>query len=172
MTIWKGALPVFRISRCRPSLLKVMPTVRHTRTPVSTPRSSPADMSTGSSRAAWGITCRRKHLKSSPQPSSPSPSKADRHLHPLKEHTMSTLEGESDGLPAGKLLYTAKVHTTGGRERGVARSCDGNLDIRLSTPGAGGSGRSEEHTSELQSLMRISYAVFCLKKKTTKSTKH
>src|SRR3546814_2618424 len=37
-------------------------------------------------------------------------------------------------------------------------------------PGFGGSGcrpprRSEEHTSELQSLMRISYAVFCLKKK-------
>src|SRR3546814_2949931 len=30
-------------------------------------------------------------------------------------------------------------------------------------------GRSEEHTSELQSLMRISYAVFCLKKKTTQS---
>src|SRR3546814_3328992 len=29
-------------------------------------------------------------------------------------------------------------------------------------------GRSEEHTSELQSLMRISYAVFCLKKKTDK----
>src|SRR3546814_8471407 len=29
----------------------------------------------------------------------------------------------------------------------------------------GESGRSEEHTSELQSLMRISYAVFCLKKK-------
>src|SRR3546814_15238890 len=29
-----------------------------------------------------------------------------------------------------------------------------------------GSARSEEHTSELQSLMRISYAVFCLKKKT------
>src|SRR3546814_6839785 len=37
-------------------------------------------------------------------------------------------------------------------------------------------GRSEEHTSELQSLMRISYAVFCLKKKkqqkTTKDNKH
>src|SRR3546814_7152623 len=31
-------------------------------------------------------------------------------------------------------------------------------------------GRSEEHTSELQSLMRISYAVFCLKKK--KKTRH
>src|SRR3546814_7176360 len=31
--------------------------------------------------------------------------------------------------------------------------------------GAEGMGRSEEHTSELQSLMRISYAVFCLKNK-------
>src|SRR3546814_4671855 len=31
--------------------------------------------------------------------------------------------------------------------------------------------RSEEHTSELQSLMRISYAVFCLKKKNTQTTK-
>src|SRR3546814_9549355 len=31
-----------------------------------------------------------------------------------------------------------------------------------------GASRSEEHTSELQSLMRISYAVFCLKKKTQK----
>src|SRR3546814_7033324 len=32
--------------------------------------------------------------------------------------------------------------------------------------------RSEEHTSELQSLMRISYAVFCLKKKTTTQNKN
>src|SRR3546814_2019035 len=32
------------------------------------------------------------------------------------------------------------------------------------------SNRSEEHTSELQSLMRISYAVFCLKKKKTTNT--
>src|SRR3546814_3469856 len=32
--------------------------------------------------------------------------------------------------------------------------------------------RSEEHTSELQSLMRISYAVFCLKKKTLSNTTH
>src|SRR3546814_4293322 len=35
---------------------------------------------------------------------------------------------------------------------------------RLGQPGDGG-GRSEEHTSELQSLMRLSYAVFCLKNK-------
>src|SRR3546814_6698982 len=32
--------------------------------------------------------------------------------------------------------------------------------------------RSEEHTSELQSLMRIPYAVFCLQKKNTQATKH
>src|SRR3546814_3927192 len=36
-----------------------------------------------------------------------------------------------------------------------------------SDPLMGDRGRSEEHTSELQSLMRISYAVFCLKKKNT-----
>src|SRR3546814_5527791 len=35
---------------------------------------------------------------------------------------------------------------------------------------SGNARRSEEHTSELQSLMRISYAVFCLKKKKTKLT--
>src|SRR3546814_8231999 len=34
----------------------------------------------------------------------------------------------------------------------------------------GSASRSEEHTSELQSLMRISYAVFCLKKKTSNHT--
>src|SRR3546814_6857126 len=33
-------------------------------------------------------------------------------------------------------------------------------------------GRSEEHTSELQSLMRSSYAVFCLKKKKNKTNRH
>src|SRR3546814_1246931 len=38
------------------------------------------------------------------------------------------------------------------------------------TPDAEQQARSEEHTSELQSLMRISYAVFCLKKKTKPHT--
>src|SRR3546814_3589660 len=38
-------------------------------------------------------------------------------------------------------------------------------DEDAAPPTAGGVARSEEHTSELQSLMRISYAVFCLKKK-------
>src|SRR3546814_4170317 len=39
-------------------------------------------------------------------------------------------------------------------------------DVRAGAVASSGH-RSEEHTSELQSLMRISYAVFCLKKKTT-----
>src|SRR3546814_5815460 len=39
--------------------------------------------------------------------------------------------------------------------------------VAAAREGFGGRERSEEHTSELQSLMRISYAVFCLKKKTT-----
>src|SRR3546814_6216108 len=43
-----------------------------------------------------------------------------------------------------------------------------NLRLRDSGWLEGYEQRSEEHTSELQSLMRISYAVFCLKKKTTK----
>src|SRR3546814_1656209 len=42
-------------------------------------------------------------------------------------------------------------------------------DMDLAAP-ANRAGRSEEHTSELQSLMRISYAVFCLKKKNTTHT--
>jgi Ohr subfamily peroxiredoxin len=42
-----------------------------------------------------------------------------------------------------KILFTAKVHTTGGRE-GAARSSDGRLDIRLSSPGGAGSGTNPE----------------------------
>src|SRR3546814_4237157 len=47
----------------------------------------------------------------------------------------------------------------------------GALDPSPQRPAVKGKGavRSEEHTSELQSLMRISYAVFCLNKKKTKT---
>src|SRR3546814_7265211 len=51
------------------------------------------------------------------------------------------------------------------RRRGAAKA--GNRASR-STSAARKTRRSEEHTSELQSLMRISYAVFCLKKKNKK----
>ncbi len=43
-----------------------------------------------------------------------------------------------------KLLYTAKVHTTGGREGGSSRSSDGHLDIQISPPGSHGAGTNPE----------------------------
>src|SRR3546814_5316293 len=58
------------------------------------------------------------------------------------------------------------------RERAVCRGTEGRLEFHALDHEQGlvlahllPLGRSEEHTSELQSLMRISYAVFCLKKK-------
>src|SRR3546814_8662984 len=64
-----------------------------------------------------------------------------------------------------------------GRTHGPDRAVDLQLRrtvLRGLPDGNGDSLRSEEHTSELQSLMRISYAVFCLKKKNenTTITKH
>src|SRR3546814_2848618 len=44
------------------------------------------------------------------------------------------------------------------------------LDFREKAPGAATPTRSEEHTSELQSLMRLSYAVLCLKNKNQTTT--
>src|SRR3546814_7141831 len=54
------------------------------------------------------------------------------------------------------------------------RRCGGRAPAahprRRTVPSAARAARSEEHTSELQSLMRISYAVFCLKKKKKNNT--
>src|SRR3546814_5790769 len=50
----------------------------------------------------------------------------------------------------------------------LVRAHAGDQGLRRVDPG----GRSEEHTSELQSLMRISYAVFCLKKKKRYNDEH
>src|SRR3546814_3337637 len=79
------------------------------------------------------------------------------------------------GQPQEKLLSARLFH---GRHLAlrVGLGCDAR---RLAAAPAGKIGqcaerrlrrRSEEHTSELQSLMRISYAVFCLKKKKTNHT--
>src|SRR3546814_4973530 len=55
------------------------------------------------------------------------------------------------------------------RKRNASRwancGCADQSGLAMRMSRAVNSGRSEEHTSELQSLMRISYAVFCLKKK-------
>jgi Ohr subfamily peroxiredoxin len=57
---------------------------------------------------------------------------------------MTQLEKELTMTQLGKVLYTAKTHTTGGREHGASRSSDGHLDIKLSTPGTAGSGTNPE----------------------------
>ncbi len=43
-----------------------------------------------------------------------------------------------------KVLYTAKAHTTGGREGGSSRTSDGALDVKLSVPGSHGTGTNPE----------------------------
>src|SRR5260221_7419895 len=43
-----------------------------------------------------------------------------------------------------KLLYTAKAHTTGGREGGASRTSDGRLDVKFSLPGTPGNGTNPE----------------------------
>src|SRR3546814_7033414 len=89
-------------------------------------------------------------------------------------------------VPQGRTLgggssVNAMIYIRGQREDydgWAASGCDGwgyddvlpvfrraENNQRLAGPYHGNDGRSEEHTSELQSLMRISYAVFCLKKK-------
>src|SRR3546814_2106925 len=66
-------------------------------------------------------------------------------------------------LPVGEPTHEMKDRFTRVLKGNIA------LDTALFPRGTNG-GRSEEHTSELQSLMRISYAVFCLKKKTHTQT--
>jgi lipoyl-dependent peroxiredoxin len=46
--------------------------------------------------------------------------------------------------PIEKVLYTAKAHTTGGRDGGASRTSDGRLDVKLSVPGTPGSGTNPE----------------------------
>jgi lipoyl-dependent peroxiredoxin len=43
-----------------------------------------------------------------------------------------------------KVLYTAKAHTTGGREGGASRTSDGRLDVKLTVPGTKGDGTNPE----------------------------
>src|SRR3546814_8763250 len=66
--------------------------------------------------------------------------------------------------PAGRKVFMLQYRTNAGERRKPALGQYGELTVDQARTMA--QERSEEHTSELQSLMRISYAVFCLKKKT------
>src|SRR3546814_9808214 len=61
------------------------------------------------------------------------------------------------------------IERAGRGEHRRRATADDRDALSISEPFGGNGMRSEEHTSELQSLMRISYAVFCLKKKTQKT---
>src|SRR3546814_1166978 len=75
------------------------------------------------------------------------------------------LGGADEALSLAAHQDVAVVTLTGGTAAGEALARAAGAKPFLGELG-GNSARSEEHTSELQSLMRISYAVFCLKKKT------
>src|SRR3546814_1043634 len=77
----------------------------------------------------------------------------EQHLPRIVRHGLSPLIAQA---PERHPPRPARASTAG-----RARAC---------SPPAARTGRSEEHTSELQSLMRISYAVFCLKKKNNKNS--
>jgi Ohr subfamily peroxiredoxin len=56
----------------------------------------------------------------------------------------TTMANNSTAAQPVKVLYTAKTHTTGGREGGASRTSDGRLDVKLSAPGAPGNGTNPE----------------------------
>src|SRR3546814_1152544 len=66
---------------------------------------------------------------------------------------------------AALLWLSFVAHLSKTREIALTQT---KLDLAIAEARSAQAERSEEHTSELQSLMRISYAVFCLKKTTTK----
>src|SRR3546814_10681762 len=74
-------------------------------------------------------------------------------LFPATDPGLKTADGREATNPDNLICRTVRAIKAGTGNIGIL--CDVALDPY----------RSEEHTSELQSLMRISYAVFCLKKK-------
>src|SRR3546814_2526996 len=73
------------------------------------------------------------------------------------------------GLEPGRASKAILARAGPGEPRDGAPTGTAAPDPRGARGSNGAAGRSEEHTSELQSLMRLSYAVFCLKKKKTQT---
>src|SRR3546814_8362468 len=89
-------------------------------------------------------------------------------LHPAPDRRRLPLSGRQ--LAAAWSRHAAArfpmKHLRTGRTKMIARRITGLFAASFVVLGFLAPARSEEHTSELQSLMRISYAVFCLKKQT------
>src|SRR3546814_1348476 len=97
------------------------------------------------------------------------PSSQDDSLAPKGHHVMSLLcKYFPYQLSAGRSWDAIKEQVADQVLARVARHIPNLPDITVARQVL----RSEEHTSELQSLMRISYAVFCLKKKTQHHVHH
>src|SRR3546814_2426032 len=78
----------------------------------------------------------------------------------------AAIGGFAVGIPA--VLEIRRINSRGWEWYHIAENAVSELHLikdKRSDATSRGNRRSEEHTSELQSLMRISYAVFCLKKK-------
>src|SRR3546814_9961455 len=71
----------------------------------------------------------------------------------------------SDGIDQDDMISFLGTHNGGARIGGIGNAPKAIRADTIVVDVGAGVRRSEEHTSELQSLMRISYAVFCLKKK-------
>jgi osmotically inducible protein OsmC len=59
-------------------------------------------------------------------------------------NTTQTSEEIKTTQPEKKVVYTAKAHTTGGRDGGASRTSDGRLDVKFSVPGKPGAGTNPE----------------------------
>src|SRR3546814_7057133 len=99
----------------------------------------------------------------------PSSTRTDT-LFPYTTLFRSAPDGTRAEISGGSVAGQAVRHSfLAGREIGGEPVRDFGRQTDEISPSVGGI-RSEEHTSELQSLMRISYAVFCLKKKKKQQT--
>src|SRR3546814_7667689 len=95
-----------------------------------------------------------------------------RHLRIRRLQALEVAQGLAvvDALTVGAHDHVARLEARLFGGRAGVHACHRRAARAVQAQRRGDALRSEEHTSELQSLMRISYAVFCLKKKTNHNT--
>src|SRR3546814_6219547 len=96
-----------------------------------------------------------------PEPAEPVQAAPEENPVGKAQNSIAEAFSPAPALSSGMVRKPALVPPVNGTKTPARRAAPGSKDKR-----------SEEHTSELQSLMRISYAVFCLKKKKQYPIKH